>query len=147
MTNTPINYNTWDRSGKGKNILHLLTPVERKIWDAELPYQDDLPNDRGHILDVTSFALQLLKLIPSTDRTIVIPPTILHDIGWSQVSQKLRDLFKDPYHPDFKKANDPTIRQKHQDESVKLATKILGKYRYPKSYHAEILAIVGDHDT
>jgi|SRR3989338_110764 len=151
MTNTPINYNTWDRSGKGKNILHLLTPDELKIWNAALPYQDARPNDRGHIEVVTYFALQLLEIMIGAERKVVIPATILHDIGWSQVSQESRDLFKNPYSPHFEEVDNPKMRRFHQYESIRLATGILLGSQYPTysptSSIVDILRIIGDHDT
>ena len=143
MSYVPINYKTWVRSGTGKNIR--LTQKEREIWDDALSFQDSRPNDRGHAEVVAYFALKLLEI--GADRNVVLPAAILHDIGWSQVSVDFRKMFKDPYHPDFAKVNNPEMRRLHQKESVRLAIGILADCEWPKRYHAAILGIVGDHDT
>ncbi len=137
---TPIDYNSWNFGGQGKNILDSLKKSERDIWGAALPFQDKR-EDIGHAETVTYFALKILESIPA-DRRIVIPAAILHDTGWSQLSSEEIAKF---YLPNWKEF-EPQLRRKHQEEGVKTAREVLGVL-YKKELIPSILEIISQHDT
>ncbi len=139
MIYKPIDYSTWDFSGKGKNIVNFLNDVEMKIWNDAHQYQDKR-QDKGHAEVVTYFALELLKHIDG-NREIVTPAAILHDIGWSQMFDEERKLFRTPIFTKY----EPVLRERHQEEGVKLAKKLLKKYS--QKFMPEILEIISKHDT
>jgi len=138
----PIDIATWDQSGKGKNILDLLKPWEQRIWKAALPFQDKR-DDQGHAEHVTYFALKLLDHIPAI-REIVIPAAILHDTGWSQMSQQDLDKFYLPNWKDY----EPMLRNRHQVRGVKFSRKLLEEKYQTEEYTLDhILEIISQHDT
>jgi len=141
MIYKPIDYNTWNFDGQGSNIIHLLSHIEKEIWNITLPFQDKR-DDTGHAENVTYFALKLLEYLPGK-REIVIPEAILHDIGWSQLTQEELDQFYLPNWQDF----EPELRKRHQEEGVKLANQLLEKVGYSKKYIPQILEIISQHDT
>ncbi|HLC75344.1 MAG TPA: HD domain-containing protein [Candidatus Nanoarchaeia archaeon] len=141
----PLNYLLWNRSGVGKNILHLLDEREAMLWKLALPYQDKR-GDTGHAEVVTYFALQLLEHV-SADRAVVVPAAILHDIGWSSVAREKLALFK-PGIPSVWaqwQAIDAEMRIFHQNESVRIGSELLTQAGYIDQKH--ILDIVRQHDT
>jgi hypothetical protein len=138
----PINYDNWDESGKGLNILHLLSPLEDKIWSAALPFQDKR-DDQGHAENVTYFALKLLHYFPTPNRNIVVPAAILHDTGWSQMTEVELKLF---YIPNWKDYEAP-LRANHQKKGVEVADKILTQIGYPQEFRQQILDIISEHDS
>lgn len=114
----------------------------KKIWELALPYQDKR-NDKGHAQTVTEYAFELCQ-IEKANSMIAVPAAILHDIGWSKLSQEERmSIFGSKITP---KA-EYDIRIKHQEESVKLAKKILNTVKYPMIYFKDILEIISQHDT
>lgn len=114
----------------------------KQIWEKAFPYQDKR-KDKGHAYIVTKFAREILKS-EKGDEDIVIPAAILHDVGWSQISEQERMyLFKTM--PGSQK--DKELRIKHQIEGVKLAKKILKENHYDNRLIKEILNIISEHDT
>lgn len=114
----------------------------KKIWELALPYQDKR-NDKGHAQTVAEYTFKLCQIEKAND-VIAIPAAILHDIGWSKLSQKERmKIFGSKITP---KA-EYDIRIKHQEESVRLAKKILNAAKYPMVYFKDILEIISQHDT
>jgi len=141
MNQKSVDYDSWDFSGKGKNIIYLLTSKEKAIWDAALPYQDKR-NDRCHAEFVTYFTLKLTELLKGKG-DITIPAAILHDIGWSQLPKSELKKFYDSIGTE----QELKLRKRHQEEGIKLAKKILTKCQYPRGLIKEILEIVSQHDT
>jgi len=141
MSYKPIDYSTWDFSGKGKNITTLLTPIENETWKKALPFQDKR-DDKGHAEVVTYFALKLLEQI-KTKREIVVPSAILHDTGWSQMSKNELELFRD----ENWKRYEQVLRARHQEEGVKVAKEVLTKLDYVEEEQEEVLEIISQHDT
>lgn len=137
-----IDYSRWDNSGKGNNIHDLLNDTEKGVWDLALEHQDKR-DDPGHAEFVTYFALKLIGYYPNAERNVVIPAAILHDIGWSQMTQEELELF---YHSNFK-LYEPELRDKHQIEGEKLAGKLLKEVNHSEEYRAHILEIISQHDT
>ena len=121
------------------------TPMERlheAIRQMALPYQDKR-DDPGHHAITLSYARKLVAL-ERGDENIVIPAIILHDIGWSCVSQ--RDVSR-LFDKNITNEDLLTLRYNHQNESVRLAAGILGALKYSRSMAAEILGIILHHDT
>ncbi|WKZ24001.1 MAG: HD domain-containing protein [Candidatus Dojkabacteria bacterium] len=112
------------------------------LWNLALPLQDKR-NDKGHAFLVTIYAQDIAKK-EGADLDIVVPAAILHDIGWSKLSEKERmSVFLHDVDPAEKKR----IRLSHQEESVFLAVELLNQLDYPPEDSAEILAIISEHDT
>lgn len=113
-----------------------------QIWKLAFPYQDKR-RDTGHAQIVTDYAKRLVKIIPC-DENVAIPAAILHDIGWSQLSEEERIY---AVSPNRDKAREQELRIKHQEEGVRLAHDILEKVHYPQQYVEHILEIIRGHDT
>ncbi len=143
MDYTPINYRTWDFSGKGRNILHLLEDDERELWNMAFPFQDSRPDETGHGEYVV---YSVLKLIPYTggNRKIIIGSATLHDIGWSQLHKVERELFCTP---GIWERYEPVLRARHQEEGEKLAREILSLIPSFTEYSNRICEIISQHDT
>jgi hypothetical protein len=137
----PIDYATWDFSGQGKNILHLLTPLERKIWEKALPYQDKR-DDKGHAEVATYFTLVLTERT-GRNRRVTVPAIITHDIGYIIDPEKFREAFIS--RPD--KETQLRIRLEHQVRGGVLLYNILEEAEFPFEYIGEVLRINLDHDT
>ena len=116
--------------------------ILKKIWELALPYQDKR-DDIGHAEVTLSYAKKLITS-DNGDEDIIIPSIILHDIGWSQLSEKDRFIIFDH---DATKDQKLAVRIMHQDESVRLGRKILMDVKYPSEKMPEILEIVSQHDT
>ncbi len=84
-----------------------------------------------------------MRLIPKANKYIIIPAIILHDIGWSQISQKDRlvSYFKTGTKEEY------FFRLLHQCYGVQLANEILTKSFYPDKFIGDILTIISQHDT
>lgn len=137
-----IDYSRWDFSGRGKNLSSLLNDSERKIWDIALPFQDKR-QDIGHGESVAYSALQLLNY-SSANREIIVPAAILHDTGWSQVSERDRiESSAERLSPEENRR----VRLQHEEEGVKLAINWLNQLNYDSELITPILKIIGRHDT
>lgn len=137
----PINYDSWDFSGRGKNIVDFLNSVEKNIWERALPFQDKR-NDTGHAEFVTHFALKLLNFHPNTEREIIVPTAILHDIGWSQMSETELKLFYDKNMERY----EPILRARHQEQGIIKAREILERSNYDPNDVSDILEIYNSKD-
>lgn len=114
----------------------------KKIWELALPYQDKR-KDNGHAQIVTEYTFKLCQIEKAND-IIAVPAAILHDIGWSKLSQEERmSIFGSKITPEA----EYDIRIKHQQESAKMAKKILNAVKYPMVYFKDILEIISQHDT
>lgn len=145
----PIDYRTYSLEGKGYNIIADLDIHEKRIWDASFPFQDKR-HDIGHAETVTYFALKLTKILGG-DREITIPAAILHDTGWSQMTQTELDLF----YIDAWERYEPILRARHQETGSDLAKIILSgmsdhcthPYDLRSDHVDEICEIISQHDT
>ncbi|OGI28469.1 MAG: hypothetical protein A2184_04045 [Candidatus Moranbacteria bacterium RIFOXYA1_FULL_44_7] len=97
----------------------------------------------GHAEIVTKFATKLCKLEKEAD-DIVVPAAILHDIGWSQLSEEEKFII---FNSNATKEEMLHVRIRHQKEGVKLAKEILEKLEYPLDQIKKILEIISQHDT
>ncbi len=150
MDYKPTDYTNWDFSGQGKNIFHLLSEKEKEIWQESLPSQDKR-NDQGHVEVATYLALKLLGYFKAS-RDVVIPATILHDTGWSQMAQEELDLFnamvdRRKIDPRMEKEYDPILRKRHHERGEKFSRNLLERLDYSAIYIPHICEIISQHDT
>ncbi len=152
MTNlkyTPIDYTIWNFEGTGRNLR--LSPIEQEIWDRALQFQDSRKGEKGHAEVVTYFALKLLGYHPQAGRDVVVSAAILHDVGWSQLTEIERRLFyemgDDGTGIPIWKRYEQELRQRHQEQGVKKAGEILDQCDSPLSNRGGILEIISEHDT
>jgi HD superfamily phosphohydrolase YqeK len=117
--------------------LHL-NVIESAILKLAKPYLQIRDNER-HTLNAIEFALKLQEIYDA-ERMIVIPAMILHDVGWSKVSQDIISKACRP-HPVKK------LIRIHEKESVKLAAGILKDIGYDITMSAAIVEIINGHDT
>lgn len=107
-----------------------------------LPYQD-ARMDKGHAFIVTIYANMICDVVKA-DKDVVLPAAILHDIWWSQLSEKDRMLIFNKDNPAEERYR---MRLIHQEEWVKLADQILLNLSYDTSKIPNILEIISQHDT
>jgi len=115
-----------------------LNRIELPIFRLAKPYLQ-ARNDELHTRNAIKFAFRLLTLYKA-ERTVVIPAMILHDVGWSTVSEEIITKTCRP-HPD------KNLLKIHEDESLKIARDILNEVGYDTDAMAEILEIIDGHDT
>ena len=116
--------------------------IYEKIWDLALPRQDN-KGDIGHAKVTREYAYKLLET-EKGNPDVVIPAIILHDIGWSKLTEDEGMSVFDPHKTREQKLE---MRYKHQEEGVKLAGTLLGQLNYPPNLTEEILEIISEHDT
>jgi HD superfamily phosphodiesterase len=119
-----------------------LTPVFSTIRHLALSYQDKR-DDIGHHAITLEYARRLLA-IEGGNADVVIPAIILHDIGWSRLPPAEVALLFDP---SATREQELALRNRHQNESVRLAAGILHQINYPASQTRRILEIIVQHDT
>lgn len=116
--------------------------IFEKIWELALPYQDKR-DDKEHAEITTSYALRLLESEEGNEN-VIVPAIILHDIGWSQLTNDEKMAIFDHSATKDEKLG---VRYKHQDASVNLGKDILNQINYPQTLIEEILDIISQHDT
>jgi len=115
-----------------------LNRVESPIFRLAKPYLQTRNNEL-HTRNAIEFAFRLLKIY-GAERAIVIPAMILHDVGWSVVSEEIIEKAC--------RANpDKILLRIHEEESLKVAREILEKIDYDAIRTTEILKIIDGHDT
>lgn len=119
-----------------------LTHAERQIWDLALPYQDKR-NDAGHAESVTGFALELLDHYIDANPFIVVSAAILHDTGYSRMSEERRMVS----YTGVGTPEEYAVRLEHQIYALDVALEILKKTDYPAIYWVDIMVIISQHDT
>jgi HD superfamily phosphodiesterase len=103
--------------------------------------------DLVHARVSLDFALRLIDEL-NGDPEIVIPATILHDIGNTVLEgDDIEKKTIDPGTESAKKVYSTSIKKMHLIEGRKLAEDVLNKAGYPKEFIGPIVEIVGDHET
>lgn len=117
------------------------------IWDlCKKHLQKGRALDFIHTRVCLDFALQLLDKLGG-DPDIVIPATMLHDIGFAVIeSENLEQKTINPDTASSKKAYSSVLRARHLVEGRKLAESILKEVKYPEPLIGPIVEIVGDHE-
>jgi HD superfamily phosphodiesterase len=116
--------------------------IFNKIWELALPYQDKR-DDEGHAEVTLRYTLELAAL-EKGDEDVMAPAIILHDVGYSQLTKERRMLI---FEKDASEEDRRNVQMEHQNESVKLAARILKQVGYPEELTKEILEIISQHDT
>jgi HD superfamily phosphodiesterase len=119
--------------------LEKIAPEFRKLFELSLPYLKTRHNE-VHTFIVYQYALLLLEEEPGT-REVVIPASILHDVGWSTVPEEKQLEAFGPVITDHK------LRRKHEVEGVAIAFKILHDLAYDPELISRVVAIIDGHDT
>lgn len=117
------------------------------IWDL---CKQHLQKGRGldfiHTRISLDFALQLMDKLGG-DPDIVIPATMLHDIGFAVIeSDDLEQKTINPETASAKKVYSSALREGHLVEGKRLAGDILKEVSYPEALIGPIVEIVGDHE-
>lgn len=115
-----------------------LNRVESRIFRLAKTYLHARDNE-VHTRNVIEFAFRLLDF-HEADRAVVIPASILHDVGWSIVAE---DIIKRACRP----RPDMALVRIHEEESVRIASEILREINYDGPRATEILKIIDGHDT
>jgi hypothetical protein len=139
MNYTPIDYRTWDFSGKGLNIKDLMNDVHSRLWQEALPFQD-VRNDTGHAESVTFFGYKLQSLVGG-DLEIIVPDCFFHDSQWDIKGEEYHRLVAAGI------ANDPILRFNHQARGALKAVTELKKIGLPKDKLLAVYSHLVDHDT
>jgi HD superfamily phosphodiesterase len=111
----------------------------QRIFELAIPFLKTRLN-LPHTFIVYQYA-RLLHESEGGSREIVIPASILHDVGWSTIPehQQLR-----AFGPN---AKDLEAKRKHEMEGVLIATQILRQLGYNGSSIQRITEIIDGHDT
>ncbi len=107
--------------------------IYKKILKKAIPfYEKGRKQDIGHIKWLSKV---ITKYVDETevDYDILIPVTLLHDIGYSKV-------------PKNTNAFDLDIKKLHSEEGAKIAEQILKELNYPKDKINEIKRLILKHD-
>lgn len=119
-----------------------MNDAHTSIWDMALPYQG-ARGDADHAYITLEYARQLIDL-QAGDPNVIIPAIILHDTGWSMLSQSEKMLI---FRSGVTHEEKLHIRLRHQEEGVKIARRILETLDYPTVWTEEIIEIISEHDT
>lgn len=114
-------------------------PSHRRIYQKAEPFLQ-IRHNAVHTRISYHFALKLLEE-EGGDPEVVIPAILLHDIGYSKISE---DELRFAFGPKVEK---PELRELHEVEGARLAGEILESLDYPEESIQEIRSIINGHDT
>jgi HD superfamily phosphohydrolase YqeK len=112
--------------------------IELQIWQMAMPYLSVMENTI-HTSEVVKFSSILLQSVAG-DRGVVMPTAILHDVGWSQLSDEVQTKARLP-------KSDIELIRLHEKAGVIIAREILDAVGYDRTKTKEILMIIDGHDT
>jgi len=116
-----------------------MKPIYQKIYEQAKPFLRTRKN-LIHTKIALRYALKLLKS-EKGDPKVVIPATLLHDVGWSVIPENLHLTAFGP------NPSNPKLTKVHEREGAKIARSILEGLHYPPEKVKEICRIVLGHDT
>lgn len=109
-----------------------------------LPYQDQR-DDAGHFETVTTWAWALLELESDTiDKELVLTSALLHDIGWSQLSENDRIAL---FSSDLTISEARRLRLDHEKKGAELAMRLLSEAGYSAEFTQKVCLLIEGHDT
>jgi HD domain len=119
-------------------------------WEIQDPFYRNIYHRVEHYLNTRlnnvharrsyHFALDLLSA-EGGDPQLVLPTILLHDAGYSQLSEnELKNAFG-------RRINKPELSRLHEVEGVRIAGKILQQIGYSDIYVRKILSLIDGHDT
>jgi hypothetical protein len=111
----------------------------QEIFELARPYLDTRGNEE-HTEGAVAFAWQLLEH-EGGDPDVVIPGVILHDVGWSQVSEEGQLLAYGPA------PTRPDLNRLHEEKGAEIAAGILASIGYDALLTQEIAEIIRGHDS
>lgn len=119
--------------------LEKIDPKNRDIFRSALPFLETRKN-KPHTYLAYQYALDLLK--HETGRPeIVEPAVILHDVGWSTISETEQLTAFGPI------VKNSSLQRKHEIEGVAIAERILSNLNWEQHLMSKILDIIDGHDT
>ncbi len=116
-----------------------MKPIYQKIYEQAKPFLRTRKN-LIHTKIALRYALTLLKS-EKGEEEVVIPATLLHDVGWSVIPENLHLTAFGP------NPSNPKLTKVHEREGAKIARSILERLHYPPEKVKEICRIVSGHDT
>lgn len=120
--------------------MDLLLPRDLPLWQDARPYLDVRNNDE-HTLVAYGVARALLRELPDSRESTVLPAILLHDVGWKRIPPDLLLLAI---------GRNPTRRDlvhDHERHGVEIAGEILRRHRPAGVDIDAVLAIIDGHDT
>jgi HD superfamily phosphodiesterase len=116
-----------------------MNPIYQKIFDRAKPFLRTRKN-LIHTKIVLRYALKLLEE-EKGDEGVVIPATLLHDVGWKALPEHLQITAFGP------NPSNPKLVRVHELEGAKIARSILAGVHYSPKKVEEICRIVRGHDS
>lgn len=117
-----------------------LRAEDAAVWERAAPYLAVRNND-SHTLYAYGLARALLASLPDADPEVVLPAILLHDTGWSTVSD---DLILEAIAPG---GGRPDLVRQHEKEGARIATEVLvGLGRDPEIVR-RVVEIIDGHDS
>lgn len=120
-------------------VIRLRDP-DAEVWNRAAPYLAVRDND-SHTLYAYGLARALLALLPDADPEVVLPAILLHDTGWSTVSD---DLILEAIAPG---GGRPDLVLKHEKEGARIATEVLSSLGRDSETIRRIVEIIDGHDS
>ena len=122
-----------------ENVPDIEDPLHKSIFEKAEPY---LRTRHNVIHTVISYwyAMRLLS-VEGGARSIVAPAILLHDVGWSTLSEERQLLAFGPV------VKEPDLRRQHEIEGARLAGSILRRLQYPEDLTGKIELIIDGHDS
>jgi hypothetical protein len=116
-----------------------LEPGHQRVLERAAPYLQTRDND-VHTASSLAFARALLRA-EGGRAEVVLPAVILHDVGWSALSEEEQLRAFGPGRVDL------ALNRRHEVEGARIAAEILGALEYPVDLSGEIVAIIEAHDS
>jgi HD superfamily phosphodiesterase len=113
--------------------------IYKELLDLALPYLGVRENDL-HTRIACSFAIRLLRTEKAKEQ-VVLPAILLHDIGYSQLTD---EEINAAFGPDLK---DKTYQRMHEMEGARLARQLLEGRGFCEPEVEAICAIIDGHDS
>jgi HD superfamily phosphodiesterase len=112
--------------------------IDKKIYQRAKPFLNTRANE-PHTKVSYRYSLRLLRA-EGGDPEIVIPATLLHDIGWKMIPEE--DHLKM-----FGPGLDKKLQRIHERKGARMAAQILKEVGYPEKQAKVIVSIIKSHDT
>jgi hypothetical protein len=126
-------YNNIEDIREFENRLH------KSIFEKAGPFLRTRQND-VHTIMCYGYAIHLLS-VEGGDPSVVIPAILLHDVGYSSLSEDMQLLAFGPV------IKEPDLQRKHEIEGARLARVILSEMKYPQDLICKVEQIIDGHDT
>lgn len=122
-----------------ENISRIENPLHKSIFQKAEPFLRTRHNI-VHTLISHDYALYLLS-VEGGEPSVVLPAILLHDVGWSTISEDRQLLAFGPV------IKEPALGRQHEIEGAKMAKTILSELKYPEELIRKIELIIDGHDS